>query len=187
MRGKPLKIKIAIAGYSGAGKTSVSEIVAKELGIKHIRFSFKELAREFGMDLLEFQEKLASQDKNFDLELDRRIMESAKKAKYFVCSTWLGPWFTNPDLKVWLKASREVRARRIAKRDGMEFEEALEHVARRDQNNWMRYWRYYGIDLNKHDDFDLIINTEKWDERGVAHIIIEAAKKYVEVREHEGD
>ena len=166
---------ICIAGFSGCGKTSVGDIVAKRLGLRAIKLSFKDEAAKTGMKLMEYQE-LASNDRKYDEELDKAILLEAGKGNC-VIMTWLGPWkIRNADLRVWLSAGVEERARRISDRDKLSFEDAVSHVKKRDANNVERYRNYYGIDITDHSIFDLDITTEKFGKEQVAEIIVRAAE-----------
>jgi len=167
---------IAIGGLTGSGKNAVGERVAKRLGLRLISFTFKDLARENGIPLMEFQ-KLASRDGGkIDRDFDARIAKEAKRGKC-VITTWLGAWTVkNCDLRVWLDAKEETRAKRLVGRDKMDYREALAHVRARDRNNWKRYKKYYGIDIHDLGPFDLRIKTDEMNPAQIAEIIAAAAR-----------
>lgn len=162
---------IAISGLVGSGKDTVAAALAKKLNIKHINFTFKDAAKKLGMSLMEYHE-YAKKNPNVDKEFDDMVVAETKK-KDCVTSTWLGPWLVkDADIKVWLEASIEARARRISGRDGMTFGEAAEHVRLRDAHNRARYKRLYNIDImTDRSPFDLIINTESFSPESIAKII----------------
>jgi cytidylate kinase len=95
-----------------------------------------------------------------------------------VTSTWLGPWLIkDADLRIWLDASPDARARRISGRDGMTLAEAMDHVRKRDAHNRARYKRLYNVDIfEDRSIFDLIINTETFMPEDSASIIETAVK-----------
>jgi CMP/dCMP kinase len=165
---------ITIAGLSGSGKNSVGAIVAKRLGLRLIDPTFKTLAEERRMDLMEFHRK-AEKEHSIDRDFDAQLID-ATKAGNCVVSTWLGPWMIlNADLRVWLSASQHSRAQRISGREGMAQEQALAHIAERDASNRTRYLDIYRIDIYDHSDFDLVVNTEKFRPEQSAEIIVQAA------------
>lgn len=170
-------MRIAISGLSGSGKNAVGALVAKKMKLRMISFTFKDLAREKGMSLMEFQ-KLASKDEGkIDREFDARIAREARKGNC-VLTTWLSPWIVKDcDLRVWLSATQHTRAKRLMKRNGMSYREALAHIRARDRNNKMRYKKYYGIDIGDLSIFDLKIKTDKLTPEQIADIIVAAAKK----------
>jgi Cytidylate kinase len=73
----------------------------------------------------------------------------------------LAAWVVRPyaDLCIYLKASREMRARRVTVRDGKSFEEALREVTDREELNRRRYLSIYGIDIGDLSIFDLVLDT----------------------------
>ncbi|MGB9635091.1 MAG: (d)CMP kinase [Candidatus Micrarchaeia archaeon] len=166
-------MRISIAGFTGAGKTTVAELLSKRLNVPHICFSFKDEARLRGMSLMELQ-ILAAQNKRIDIEFDERQRERMNQCKDFVTSTWLGPWFANADLNVWLYAEDGVRAERVAKRDGISTEEALKNIRLRDQQNKERYLKLYNIKIGDINKFDICINTEKYLPNNICDIIMYA-------------
>lgn len=166
---------VCISGLSGCGKNTVGELLSRKLGLKQITFSFKDEAKARGISLMELQE-LASTDSNIDKKFDERLVREARKGNCIV-STWLGSWMIeNADFKVWLKASAEERAKRVAARDNMSFQEALAHVEKRDESNRQRYKKYYGINIDDHSNFDLEINTRVFTPELIVEIIVEAIK-----------
>jgi len=170
-----MAMRICISGFAGCGKNTAGAVVAWELGLPVVDFTFKAMAAKLGMRLEELQLK-AAKDKKFDLQLDREIVKEAS-GKDCVVVTWLAPWMVkNATLRVWLNCSEQERARRVAKRDGMGGKEALLHVRKRDAQNIARYKKLYGIDIRKHEIFDLEINSERLRPEHVARIIACAAR-----------
>lgn len=166
---------IAISGLVGSGKDTVADGVAQQLGLRRIKLSFKDIARDLGIPLMEYQ-RYVEKDLTIDREFDNRVVAEAKKGNCVV-STWLAPWMIkDATLRVWLDASEEVRAERIAKRDGIKKIAALIHVRERDLHNRGRYLALYGIDINDRSPFDIILNTEKLTIAQEIAIIVAAAK-----------
>ncbi len=156
-------MRIAIGGLTGCGKTTLGRGLSKALNIEHITFSFKTLAKEQGVSLMEFQ-KMAEKDPDIDKKFDQMIFEKIKKTPDFVITTWLGAWFNELfgveyDLRVWLSTSEEVKSQRLAKRDGISKEEALIHLNERDKRNRDRYLKLYNIDIFENGKFNLSIDN----------------------------
>jgi len=173
---------IAISGLVGSGKDSVAKMVAEKLSIKHINLTFKDAARAKDIPLMEYQE-YAKKNVSIDKEFDDMVIAETKKEDC-VTSTWLGPWLIkDADLRIWLDASPDARARRISGRDGMTLAEAMDHVRKRDAHNRARYKRLYNIDIfEDRSVFDLIINTETFMPEDSASIIETAIKEKFEER-----
>jgi cytidylate kinase len=169
---------IAVSGLAGCGKSSVGEAVARKLSLRAVQASFKDGARDAGVSLMEFQ-AMAGTGPELDRTLDEKIVADAS-AGDCVVMTWLGPWMVKgANLRVWLNAPEEERARRVAMRDNMAESEALAHVRKRDSDNIARYKRYYGIDICDHSIFDLEINTVRFSPEESADIIAAAARAAV--------
>jgi len=69
-------IRIAISGKSGCGNTTVSSLVAQELGLTLINYTFRNMAQERGMEFKEFC-GLAERDLSIDRMLDEKQVELA--------------------------------------------------------------------------------------------------------------
>jgi cytidylate kinase len=66
------------------------------------------------------------------------------------------------DLKIYLTADEEERARRVAGRENIDRETALEEeIRQRDNENNRRYEDYYGIDTSKREIYDVIFDNTK--------------------------
>jgi CMP/dCMP kinase len=171
---------IAVCGFAGSGKNTVGEEVAKALGWKVVAPTFKDLAENEGISLMEFQEK-AKKDLSIDYKFDAALARKIG-AGGCVVVTWIGPWIRKisgkkydgveippvaPDVfSVWLDVPVEIRAKRLAGRDRMGFEQALSHIKKRDADNVNRYKKAYGINISEHSDFGLVVkvNAETPDE-----------------------
>ena len=149
---------IAIGGLTGSGKNTVGELVAKKLGYRLVCPTFKDLAKRGGITLMEFQKK-AENDPDIDKKFDAELREQAKGN--CVVTTWLGPWMVEADLRIWVFVPLDIRAQRVADRDGITLEEAKKHILARDESNRQRYLKLYNIDIYNQDIFDVCINNGK--------------------------
>ena len=164
---------ICISGLVGSGKDTVSDIVANKLGFNRVKLSFKDVAKQMGISLMEYH-AYVEKDLTIDKQFDKMVIKEARKQNS-VISTWLGPWLINDAvLKIWLNASEETRAERISNRDQMGKIKALKHVKERDRHNRGRYLALYAIDILYHSGFDLEINTEHFNPEQIAEIIVAA-------------
>ena len=164
------KIKIAISGKSGCGNSTVSRLVAEYLGFKLINYTFRNIAQEKGISFDELC-ILAQEDTSYDLYLDKKQVELAEEGNC-VLGSRLAIWMLkDAELKVFLKASPEVRARRIQKREGGTFEEVFAKTVERDERDSKRYMATYKIDNDDYSFADLIIDTDDTEQEAVAEII----------------
>lgn len=156
-------MKIAVSGLSGCGKTTLGRKLAKELGIDHITFTFKDFAKEKGVSLMEFQ-KMAEKDPDIDKKFDQMVCSNIKNKESFVITTWLGSWYDELfgigyDLKIWLATSLEERAKRLSRRDNMSYENAIKHLEERDNENRDRYLSVYHIDIFDNSKFSMVLTN----------------------------
>lgn len=166
---------IAISGLAGSGKNTVGREVAKLLGWRIVEPTFKDLAAREGISLEQFQKKAAADfeiDKKFDLELKLQC-----EGENCVVSTWLGPWMADGAFTVWLDVPLEIRAKRVAGREGILEGKAKASISERDEQNRQRYLKVYGININNHSGFDLILDASRLTPAVLAKKIVQAYKK----------
>jgi CMP/dCMP kinase len=163
---------VIISGPPAIGKTTVAKGLAKEFNLKYLSGGdvLKELAEEqgfrtgrddfwdtnLGMEFLSMRKTNHEFDKKVDEKLKKLFLEGGK-----IITSYTLPWLVQDGIKIWLAGSQENSAKRMTIRDGISFEEALEIVEKRYQENKMIYKKLYGFNFG--DDlsvFDIIINTD---------------------------
>ena len=167
-------MRIAISSKSGCGNTTVSTLLSKKLGYPIINFTFRQMAEERGVDFWTFC-RMAEDDYDIDRELDRRQVEMAMKEKNCILASRLAVWMLkDADLKVYLTASAETRAKRVQMREGGTLEERMRETEGRDRKDSNRYKVVYGIDNSHPEDVaDLIIDTDERNPEQIVRIILE--------------
>ena len=172
-------MRIAISSKSGCCNTTVSTLLSEKLGYPMVNFTFRQMAQERGVDFWTFC-RMAEDDYDIDRELDRRQVEMAMEQKDCILASRLAIWMLKEaDLKVYLTATAETRAKRVYTREGGSLEERYKETVRRDENDTNRYKTIYGIDNSKPEEYaDLIIATDdKTPDEIVSLIIKEVEKK----------
>ena len=168
-------MRIAISGKSGCGNSTVSRLVADRLGLRLINYTFKNLAAEYGIDFAELHARAAG-DFSIDRTLDRRQLAAAAGGACVLASR-LAIWLlADAELKVYLTAPPDVRARRIARREQTAFDAAQFDTGRRDANDRQRYLELYRIDIDDAEPADLVIDTSVHDQFAAAAAIVAAAR-----------
>ncbi|ADG12783.1 cytidylate kinase [Methanocaldococcus infernus ME] len=167
---------ITIGGLPGTGTTTIAKKIAEKYNLRYVcaGLIFREMAKEKGMSVEEFS-KYAEKNKDVDKEIDKRQVELAKEGN-IVLEGRLAAWMLlknniKPTLSIWFKAPIEVRAKRIAEREKISYEEALKNMTLREESEKKRYKEIYDIDLDNLFIYDLIIDTSKWDIGGVFNIV----------------
>jgi cytidylate kinase len=169
--------KIAVSGKSGCGNTTVSRLLADTLGLRFINFTFRSLAREKGLGLKEIL-ALAAEDDSWDREVDSRQVELAREGGGCVLGSRLAIWILpEADLKVFLTAKAETRAKRIQNREGGDLEEIAAFTAARDKQDRERYIRIYNIDNDDFSVADMIVDTDETGPEKITEMIIAGLKR----------
>lgn len=159
---------IAISGPIGVGKSTVARGLASRLGYRYISGGevFREIARARGISVTDVN-KLAEQDPTLDRDLDARQRELASAGDCVVESRLAG-WVVDAELKIWLRAPVDVRAARVARREGVPLESARAELIERERSEWARYKRLYNIDTNDLSPYHVIIDTSSWHAEAIA-------------------
>jgi cytidylate kinase len=166
---------IAISGKSGCGNSTVSRLLADRLRRRLVNYTFHTMAEEMNLPFEQLLE-MASADTSFDRLLDERQVAMAHEADCVVGSR-LAIWLVrDAELKVYLHASSEVRAERIRKREGGLPAEVLAFTKKRDGLDRERYLSIYGIDNDRFDFADLVINTERMSPECIVDVIEAAVR-----------
>jgi cytidylate kinase len=154
------ELVITLAGHHGSGRTTNAKRLAESLGLRYISTGmlFRERAEELGVSLEEMN-RIASNDKEFDNWLDNRTKEESSKRGIVIDAT-LSAWMAeDPDLRIFVRCPFEVRVRRIADREGREYDEVEQETRAREELEQRRYHDYYDVDISDLTIYDVILNT----------------------------
>lgn len=160
-------MKIAINGSLGSGKSTVAKLLAERLGYEYMSTGkiFRDLAKERNMDVLAFS-KLAEKDRSIDDQIDGELKALNDEKRNIVIDSRMAPIFVPEAVKIRLIVSDEEGARRIFKdkaRGEVECfqseEDAQEGFRIRANSERERYYKLYGVDLEDHSLYDLVIDT----------------------------
>jgi cytidylate kinase len=172
---------ITVSGPAGSGKSTLAAGLADTLGCEHVSGGdvFRSLADERDVSLVELN-RLAEEDPAIDRDLDRRLRRTARERDDLVLESRLAGWMAgdHADLKCWLDAPLDVRATRIADREDAPVADAKAETRTRAESEARRYREYYGIDIDDHSIYDLVVNTARWSPDGVLAIVREATERY---------
>jgi len=169
---KHKKIVICISGMAGTGKSTLAKKLAKKYNLTYYSGgdALKALAAEEGYDAssegwwespvgLRFLERRQG-DPSFDKAVDAKLLEYAHQGNVLLDS-WTMPWLSKAGFKIWLMASMEKRAQRVAGRDKITVEKALQVLREKEDRTKAIYRQLYGFRLGEDfKPFDLVLDTE---------------------------
>ena len=163
---------ICISGMAGTGKSTLAKKLAEKYGLKYYSGgdALKALAAEEGYDAsrngwwestegLKFL-KQRKGDAKFDKAVDQKLLEYAEEGNVLLDS-WTMPWLLKTGFKIWLLASMEKRAARVAKRDKITVEKAVKVLKAKEDGTKAIYKQLYGFTLDEDfKPFDLVLDTD---------------------------
>ena len=164
---------ITISGHPGSGKTTVGELIAKQLNLEFISTGhiFRDLAKERGHTLKEFS-KLAETDQTIDQEVDRRQKEYGTHPNIVIEGRLAAHFIPHAKIKIWIECSSEERASRISGREGTTLQSALSELQYREASEQKRYKQYYNINIED-IHYDIILNSTNLTAEQTAQLLID--------------
>ena len=185
------KIVVCISGLAGTGKSTLSKKIAAKYNLIYYSGgdALKALAAEEGYDSntsgwwespegLGFLEK---REKNleYDKLVDEKLQEFAKRGNVLLDS-WTVPWLVNYGFKIWLLASIDKRAERIAHRDKLSKSKALEVLKEKETKTKNIYKKLYGFKLGEDfTPFNLVLDTEKLNAKEVFEVLCKVMENII--------
>jgi len=157
---------ITISGRQGAGKSTVTEKLAKKLGYKSCSMGDLRgrIAIKHGLTIDELNE-IGKKHIWTDKEADDELIRIGKEENNYVIDTWIGYHFIPNSKKIFLDVDSMVGTKRIfrdqrpdeQKKDSVK--EVKKMLEKRLHDSWKRYKKYYNIDFLNKKNYDLVIDT----------------------------
>ncbi|OGC81912.1 MAG: hypothetical protein A2788_02150 [Candidatus Abawacabacteria bacterium RIFCSPHIGHO2_01_FULL_46_8] len=165
---------ISISGTPGSGKTTVADILAKDLGYASYYMGGlrRQLAKEKGMTIDELN-KLGEQEAFTDKDIDEYQRKLGKEQDNFIIQGRTSFYFIPHSFKVFLDVDADEGARRVYQQfkagewsvrnedEPQSLAAAKQHLAARCASDTKRYLKYYGFDCYAKKHYDLVIDTTK--------------------------
>jgi cytidylate kinase len=166
------KTVICISGMAGTGKSTLSKKLADKYHLSCYSGgdALKELATAEGYDAsrqgwwespegLKFLNERVN-DPKFDKAVDAKLLQYAQHGNVLLDS-WTMPWLLKDGFKIWLLASFEKRAARVAVRDKITVDEAFKVLKEKEDRTKSIYKKLYGFTLDEDfEPFDLVLDTD---------------------------
>jgi predicted cytidylate kinase len=126
---------------------------------------FRQLAAEQGMDVVAFGRHAAAHPE-VDVELDARMAARGRRGGVVLegrLAGWVATREGLPALRVWVTCRDDVRAARVAQREGTDPAAALAANTARERTERDRYLGTYAIDLADTSIYDLVLDSTEAD------------------------
>ena len=162
-------MQITVSGLPGSGTTTLSRLLSEyyELELVSSGEIFRRMAKERGMSLSEFG-AMAEKNPSIDLDIDKNQKSIIHTRDNIILESRLAGQMAQgvPNvLKIWIKAPLLTRVRRIQRREkSISFDEELEKTVEREKSEALRYKNYYGIDITDLSIYDIVIDSDKWNQ-----------------------
>jgi cytidylate kinase len=171
---------ITVSGSASTGKSTAAKAIAEKFGLEYISAGkvSRGIAAERGMTLENFS---AVREAEVDYEIEKRTLMYAIRGGCVIdarLSGWVaGKW---ADVKIFFECSLPVKAKRIAKRDGITAEEAKKNIEGRDREDNKKYMSLYGVDQFDKSIYDIIIDNDNLTLKEVMAVPVDLVKKFLE-------
>jgi cytidylate kinase len=107
----------------------------------------------------------------FDKAVDDKLLEYAQQGNVLLDS-WTMPWLLKEGFNIWLEASFEKRAARVAARDGMTTVEAFSVLKEKEARTKAIYKALYGFVLGEDfEPFDFVLDTDNLSANDVFEVL----------------
>jgi len=132
---------------------------------------FRRFAEMKGINIKEFNAILDS-DPYLSESLDNEIVVEAETGNVVIDGR-IAAWVTREHaaLKICLWAPLDVRVRRIAKRNGMTYDQAMDETRMRETQEKNTFLKRNDIDVDGLSVYEIIVNTERFDMDEVLKIV----------------
>ena len=108
---------------------------------------------------------------------DEKIREIIDKGSVIVTS-YTAPWLVDNAFKIWLDASYEVRAKRMAARDHISLAEAKRRIKSRDDGNKRLYKKLYNIKFGEDKlPFNMVVDVNSISTEEIVNLIMKKIKE----------
>ena len=170
---------VTISGHPGSGTSTLVDGLCQHLHWNKINGGqiFRDLAKEKGLTLEEFGQ-YCSEDETVDKELDALLTQTmlSGESPEIIESRLAGWWAFKNNIdcaRIWIDVSEDIRASRVVNREGGSHSEQLQLIRERMDYDGARYMRYYAIDIDSHDPYTCVIQSDDLNAVEVLELVLQ--------------
>jgi predicted cytidylate kinase len=164
---------ITISGMPGSGKTTVANMLAQRMKLKHYYMGAirRNIAKEQGITLDELN-KISENDPSSDRLVDDYLVKLGKTEDNFIAEGRTAAHFIPNSIKLFMAVDIKVGAERILKdmhekgkarerneKSATSVKEEMQNLKERIASDKLRYKKYYKIDIFDPEMYDLWLDT----------------------------
>lgn len=160
------KVSITVSGLSGSGKSYIANFLARRLNLEHKSAGdiFRKIAKKERKSLEEF---CRNRSEEIDLITDKETERLLKKGNVvidgrlsgYVATKLLEKGKLNNCFRIFVRCPINIRAKRVAKRDGIVIKEAKKKIKERDKSDLDKYEKIYSVNPCDKRFYDLFIDN----------------------------
>ena len=181
-------VVIVISGQPGCGSTTTGKLLSEKLSINFFSVGHYFKSLDSGKETekaVKIWKSHAGRDLQFkkkgNLNYIEELQIALAKSGSIIIESKLGIRFLKDyaDIKIWLKAPIEVRARRVAKRDKIPLNSAIRILKEKEAIERRNFKKIYGFDFFQLErEADVVIDTShKTPQRIVSEILAHMKKR----------
>ncbi|MGI6167296.1 MAG: cytidylate kinase family protein [Eubacteriales bacterium] len=183
---------ITITGKTGSGKTTISHLIANELGYE--RYSTgeyqREIANKLGVNMVEMN-AIMKDNITYDHLIDKTVERISREraGDNLIFDSRMAWHFVHDSFKIFVTIDPAVAGQRVFANPRNEEpykspEDAATQLTLRSDAENIRFRTIYGVDNFDYANFDLIIDTTYADIGDYVPIVKESLEIYTKDREH---
>ena len=176
--------KISLAGDLGSGKSTVSDILIRELGAEYYSTGsiVRSIAEKMNMSVVELNHYMETHPE-IDTMIDDGIAALSDDPRMLVIDSRMAWHFTRGTFRVYMTVDLETSALRImnANRRGEHsatLDRTVAETRARRLSEQKRYMEQYGVDIKDLMNYDLIVDTTFASPEEVAAVIISEFRRW---------
>jgi cytidylate kinase len=176
---------ITISGDLGGGKSVLANALVDYWGAEAYSTGKiqRAMADERGISTLELN-KLAETDKSIDDEIDSNFKKLSQSEQNLVIDSRMAWHFIPESFKIKLEVNPVLAAERIIAANRTEekygdFDATLQGLKDRKASERERFQKYYGVDIEDQDNYDLVIETTDVTPQAIQIVANDAIKDWL--------